>query len=73
MEHTILLTSIDNRNVYVQAAMILSFTRNADNTTMIQFANGMVFNVKTTAEKVDEKLNKYMDDVFIFNLKNRRD
>jgi uncharacterized protein YlzI (FlbEa/FlbD family) len=66
-----MLTSLDERTLYVVAVMIMCFTRQNDNTTLIQLTNGQMLIVKTTAEKVESKLNQYMDDVFKFNNKLR--
>jgi uncharacterized protein YlzI (FlbEa/FlbD family) len=66
-----MLTSLDDRTLYVPAVMIMCFTRQNDNSTLIQLTNGQMLIVKTTAEKVESKLNQYMDDVFKFNNKLR--
>lgn len=71
MNHTIMLTSLDDRTLYLTALLIMCFTRQNDNTTLIQLTNGQMLIVKTTAEKVESKLNQYMDDVLKFNLKLR--
>lgn len=71
MNHTIMLTSLDDRTLYLTALQIMCFTRQNDNTTLIQLTNGQMLIVKTTAEKVESKLNQYMDDMLKFNLKLR--
>ena len=69
MEHCIWLTSLDDKTLYLPGHMILIFTRMDNNETFIQMCNGSTLLVKTPAQVVEQRYNKYCNDLFEFNSK----
>ena len=73
MNHFINAIGIDDSVMYLLGNQCIAFTRHTNGNTIIQLATGAILLTKTTPEILEQRLNKYNDDVFDYMSRKRED